>query len=342
MSIWVTRCGRYGEHESRFLEDSRIYMTWERIDGRDLSNCTTYEEFKDLLREDFPEQSERSIGNWAGQISLFATGMEIGDWVLVPRKSNSTIAVGEVRSGYLYDESAEKPYRHSRRIEWLAQEVSRESFAQDLRFSLGSSLTIFGVARNDAETRIRAMGDGGWNSPSTSEVQVDEEVFDETEPIVDYEELARDEIAALIIERFHGHAMQRLVQSILEAQGYQTYNSPPGPDHGIDILAGQGPLGFGRPRICVQVKSGGASDRPTLDQLIGTMQHVNADHGLLVSWGGFTRNAQRELPSQYFKVRLWGRDELLDAIFEHYDNLDEEIKAEIPLKRIWTIATTDD
>ena len=36
-------------------------------------------------------------------------------------------------------------------------------------------------------------------------------------------------------------------------------------------------MGFGEPRVCVQVKSGdSALDRPTLDQLIGVMQNVQA------------------------------------------------------------------
>jgi type I restriction enzyme M protein len=52
----------------------------------------------------------------------------------------------------------------------------------------------------------------------------------------------------------------------------QTRVSPEGTDKGIDILAAPGSLGFGHPRICVQVKSGTEQvDRPTLDQLLGAM-----------------------------------------------------------------------
>ena len=47
-------------------------------------------------------------------------------------------------------------------------------------------------------------------------------------------------------------------------------------------------LGFGSPKICVQV-----TDTSNLSiglpwiQLIGTMSNFNADYGLLVSWNGF-------------------------------------------------------
>ena len=31
MSIWLFRAGRNGEYESRFLEDKRIYLTWDGL-----------------------------------------------------------------------------------------------------------------------------------------------------------------------------------------------------------------------------------------------------------------------------------------------------------------------
>ena len=42
----------------------------------------------------------------------------------------------------------------------------------------------------------------------------------------DLEELARDQIAQLIAARFKGHGLTRLVEGILNAQGYTTYRSP--------------------------------------------------------------------------------------------------------------------
>ena len=32
MSIWLCRAGRFGEHEARFLENNKIYFTFEEID----------------------------------------------------------------------------------------------------------------------------------------------------------------------------------------------------------------------------------------------------------------------------------------------------------------------
>ncbi|MCD2496624.1 restriction endonuclease, partial [Staphylococcus aureus] len=64
----------------------------------------------------------------------------------------------------------------------------------------------------------------------------------------DLNELARDQIAALVAARFKGHGLTRLVEGILKAQGYTTYRSPEGADGGADTLTGSGPLGACAPR----------------------------------------------------------------------------------------------
>lgn len=71
------------------------------------------------------------------------------------------------------------------------------------------------------------------------------------------------------------------------------------------------------------------------------MQNVQARQGLLVSWGGFKGSVDKETASQFFRVRLWTQDDLIDQLLEHYDKLDEDLRAELPLKRIWTVATPE-
>ena len=133
------------------------------------------------------------------------------------------------------------------------------------------------------------------------------------------------------------------MEAILKAQGYTTYLSPEGADSGADILAGAGPLGFSAPRLCVEVKSGDAPiDRPTVDKLIGAVTKFGADEGLFVSWSGFKSTVQKELAASFFKVRLWSQKELLEQLFMHYDRLDEDLRAELPLKRIWMVAAQDE
>jgi restriction system protein len=72
------------------------------------------------------------------------------------------------------------------------------------------------------------------------------------------------------------------------------------------------------------------------------MQNFNAEQGLFVSWGGFKSSVDKEMPKQFFKVRLWDQNAIIDELLQNYNSLDDDIKAELPLKRIWALAIPDE
>lgn len=343
MALWMNRAGSRGEWEQNFLQDQRVYLQWEEI-GQDLGLITDKSELRELLRQTYPESKDGAINSFLGQIWIFVKMMQPGDWVGLPSKIKRVIHFGEITGPYEFDGKREPRLRHYRSVKWFAPDIPRSNIAQDILYSFGPP-TICGI---HAEERIHSMAKNGWRPEGTrtSDVIPREQQKDASEtplPHIDLEESARDEIATLIGRRFKGHDMARLVEKLLNAQGYTTYRSPEGPDYGIDILAAPGPLGFGQPRIVVQVKSGDTpADRATVDQLIGTMQNVNADQGLFVSWGGFKSSVDKEVARQFFRVRLWDQQALIDQVLANYDKLDEDLRAELPLKRIWTVALPED
>ena len=340
MALWLVRGGRNGEHEQRFLGDNRIYATPKEFKV-DFATLATKDKFRAALEKTYPEFPKGKISNYLGQLWQFAQEMRVGDLVAMPLKRKAEIAFGEIRSDYEFREAGMVPYWHSRKVKWLNEGVPRSLFDQDLLYSFGAFMTICKVDRNDAEARVRKLATGGWKTAKDASVA---EQLPPTEPDgIDLERLAMDQIAKLVIARFKGHGMERLVDAILTAQGYVTHRPPEGPDKGVDILAAAGPQGFTSPRICVQVKSGdGAADHPTLQQLIGTMQVVGAEFGLLVSWGGFKSSVDKVQAQHFFKVRLWDQDTLIGELLKVYDKLDEDIRTELPLKRIWTVAAQEE
>ena len=340
MSLWLVRTGKMGEYEKRFLDEKRIYLTWERL-SHDLSTVKSKKALYELLLKLYPDVKQGAVRNWTGQIWPFSHEMKEGDWVVVPSKlKESAIHFAEITGPYVYDPNAKAPFYHHRIVKWIATDILRSNFDQDLLYSFGALQTVCRIERGEAEKRIRAMAKVGWKGQDTGNAE--DEILEGEADNQDLERLARDQIAKLINQKFKGHGLSKLVESILQAQGYTTYRSPEGPDKGIDILAGSGPMGFGYPRICVQVKSGDTPvDSPTLNQLIGSMQNVQADQGLLVSWGGFKSSIDREIATQFFRVRLWDQDKLIDALFDNYDHLATDLRAEIPLKRIWTVAAVE-
>lgn len=44
----------------------------------------------------------------------------------------------------------------------------------------------------------------------------------------------------------------------------------------------------------------------------------------------------------FFRIRLWSRAEVLDALFEVYDRLPEALRAELPLRRTWMLVPDDE
>jgi len=90
-----------------------------------------------------------------------------------------------------------------------------------------------------------------WKAKKTStsiEIVSDE---DADSSQIDLNELILDRISEYIIRKFKRHDIEWLIDEILKAKGFTTYISPEG-----------------------------TVDRPTLDQLIGTMSNFNADYGL--------------------------------------------------------------
>jgi restriction system protein len=343
MAIWLIRAGSHGEYEQKFIQENRVYVTWDGLDVN-LAKLPARPALVDAMTVHYPDTKPKAILNWVSQVWPFAHEIKKGDLVVLPLKTQPAIQIGEIIGDYHFEPTGPDPYYHWRPVKWIAEAVPRVNFGQDLLYTFGAFLTICRVQRNNAESRITTMQKNGWKPEKMSSV-VDASTpgADEDAKSADLEELAQDQIAQLIGARFKGHGLTTLVEAILKAQGYTTYRSPEGADGGADILAGTGPLGFGTPRLCVEVKSeSGPIDRSTVDKLLGAVSKFGATEGLFVSWSGFKTNVQKELAAQFFRVRLWSRKELLEELFAHYDELEEDIRAELPLKRIWTVALSEE
>lgn len=346
MAIWLIRAGSHGEFELKFIQEGRVYVTWDDLDV-DLEKLDNRQELVEALTKRYPDTKTRAIGNWVGQIWPFAHEIQKSDLVILPLKTQRAIQIGEIAGDYHFEPAGPSPFFHWRPIKWIGEAIPRANFGKDLLHSFGAYMTICRVQRNNAEARIAAMRANGWRSETLAAVTKKPSVSNgcAVEPTeeTNLEDAAGDQIAQLISARFKGHDLTRLVEGILKAQGYITYRSPEGADGGVDILAGAGPLGFGEPRLCVEVKSEQTPiDRPTVDKLLGAVTKYGAQEGLFVAWGGFKANVQKELASSFFRVRLWAQKEFLEALFYYYEKLDEDLKAELPLKRIWIVAAQDD
>jgi restriction system protein len=58
--------------------------------------------------------------------------------------------------------------------------------------------------------------------------------------------------------------------------------------------------------------------------------------------GWLTQAAEREIRQQFFQVRVWNADDVLRELLAIYERLPGDVRAKLPLKQIWTLATEDE
>ncbi|HMD70234.1 MAG TPA: restriction endonuclease [Bryobacteraceae bacterium] len=332
MSLWVVRAGGRGEQEETAVKERLVCIGWNELP--DYSACRTKDDLRALYRETYPLERERQVSSGLGQVWSFARDIQKGDLVALPLKTESALEFGRITGEYQYKKVAPN-VMHIRSVEWL-KTVPRSAPPEDILRSINVPRTVIRVLRNDAENRVsKILG----LTPSVLEAMTgDAEAEIAGEDTVNLEQTAHDEILKFIQARFKEHHLEDLVAAVLRAQGFKTRVSPHGPDGGVDILAGSGPLGFDEPRLCVQVKSGSSPEgQKTFKEFNGVMSKLDSEHGLLVSWSSFTPQVKLDARNAFFKIRLWDQGDLVDAILQNYERPDEEIKAELPLKRIWVL-----
>jgi restriction system protein len=213
-------------------------------------------------------------------------------------------------------------------------------------------LTVFSPSRNNATKRLQVVaatgvdpglyggstagGGADGTAGTTSANGGDAPVTDPASaPTLD---AIKDQVRTFVMTRFREHDLTRLVAAILEALGFVCDVSPAGPDGGVDILAGAGPLGFSDPTIVVEVKSEpGPVGSAVLRTLHSAVTRYGADHGVLVAWGGVSRPAVAEFAHLRKTIRIWDSEVLLEKLFQTYPQLPESIRAQLPLKQAWVL-----
>ena len=349
---WIVRSGRMGERESWAIENGVAGGGFLEVGS--LENCDSREDVRLRIASSLPNSKPRKITNFASQLWALKSRLQMNDIIVMPLKSSKAIAIGKCSGPYLYRDDADPSRRHAIGVKWHRIDVPRSVIKQDLLYSLGAFMTICEVERNDAAWRLEqvliAGIDPGSRSPhnlvvaNQHVVEADSDSEDlEGREEIDIDAITQDAIRSHLIENFKGHQLSELTAAILRAQGLTCSVSPPGPDKGIDITVGSGPLGIDSPRIIVQCKSEtGQVGSEVIQKLQGAIATTGADQGLLVAYGGVNKQARELLGNQQFKIKVWDADGLIEALLAYYANLDGEIQAEIPLKQVWTLVVSDD
>ncbi|GAB4410092.1 MAG: restriction endonuclease [Anaerolineales bacterium] len=324
---WMVRAGNNNELADLVYNKNAVAVGWAPM--QDLSHLRTRNEFRQHYASCYPDHSPGRANVNAAQLHRLAREIQEGDYILTYLKANREMLIGLVDGPYEYRTDLFPDYPHVRRVKWLKR-VPRDNFSAPARNSMGSTLTVFNLDEHLPEIH-RAV------SAETTPEPVDE-TKDEAPPFFEEVKARADELIADLISRLDPYDFQDLVAAVLRAMGFRAVSGPPGPDRGVDIVAHPDPFGFERPRIKVQVKhrQGNPVSGPEMRSFIGTLRAD--DCGLFVSTSGFTRDAMLEVERSREPITPLDRDGFIDLFLEHYEALDSQYKAKVPLRKVWVPA----
>jgi restriction system protein len=322
--LWGIHGGKTGDAESLFFKSNVVALGFQPT-GNLAAIAPNRDAFKVVVSEAFPNHKPGAIPNFTGQLFRFVHEMEVGDIVAYPSKKDRQIHFGRVEGPYAFDPKPEPAYPHHRPVSWL-KSVARTKFSQGALYEIGSAMSFFQV-KNFAD-EFWAMLEG----KTVASISVGQ---DETVAAVadDIEETTRDYILKKLAQDLKGHPFASFVAHLLNTMGYRTRVSEEGPDGGIDIVAHKDELGFEPPIIKVQVKSTeGSVGDPAVSSLYGKVG--TNEFGLLVTLGTFTAQAKNFAKSKH-NLRLIDGDELVQLVYQHYDQFDSRYKGLLPLRRVY-------
>jgi restriction system protein len=324
---WMVRAGDDNELADLLEKKHAVAIGWAEMG--DLSSLKTRDDFKAAYRKAHPDDSDRTVAMQAGQIYRFVHEIQNGHYILSYSTATGELLVGTCDGVYKYLPNLfSEDYPHTRLVKWLKR-VSRDHFSEPARASLGGLMTVFQLDDHLPEIEGLATAKPGVPPAAPIDVEAAPEFHTEVEA-------KAGGLIADLISKLDPYDFQDLVAALLRTMNFRATSKPPGADRGVDILAHPDPLGFGRPRIKVQVKHRkGTVSGPEMRSFRGALK--DDDNGLFVSTGGFTEDAKREA-EQSPPITLLDRDGFLVLLLEHYEALEPEFQAKLPLRRIWVPA----
>ena len=323
----MVRAGRDSAFIEEFLSKQMIAIGWWKLG--DLSKIHRREEFSALVEKAWPENNKFQNASSVGQVYRFREEVVPGTTVVTYDSNRRMYHLGFVTGDYVYHPEYDQELVHTKAVKW-DKEVARDILSAGSKNSLGSISTVFCLSTEAAAELLSSLQNGKTVQAADS---VEEEIESEAEVRRDTEQRALEFLQDKL-SKLGWAEMQELVAGLLRAMGYKTRVSPAGPDRGRDIMASPDGFGFQSPRIVVEVKHRkDTMGAPEIRSFVGGLrQH---DNGLYVSTGGFTREARYEADRTNQNLTLMDAEGLGKAIVEHYDRMDSEARALLPLKKIY-------
>ena len=269
------------------------------------------------------------------QVKRFVREVEIGDTVVTYDPETRQCHVGQAGTdATIRTRIVDNSERHEyvREVKWEGT-VSRDDLSTTTRNSLGAISTLFNPSDSASHEMLRLYDGEDQTSPPVEGTRPQSDETDSSQILQEYIDKS-DEFIADQIAKLDWDQLQELVAGIVRAMGYRTRVSKRGPDRGVDVFASPDGLGLEEPRIFIEVKHReGAIGAQGIRSFLGGRR--DDDRCLYVGTGGFSREARYETERSQIPLTLIAMPELRELFVDYYESLDSEIRALVPLRKVY-------
>lgn len=334
--MWMVRAGRDSIYVEHFLQEGIVAVGWAELGNIEPNSSKAA--LQKAYRQAHPRESDGQVGAAVSQLLRFLSEIKVGDRVITYSRDKRLYYLGEILSEAQWAPEIIEEAPRVRKVQWLRR-IFRDQLSVEARNTLGAIQTLFLVNTAVAkELEEKALPlDAPAEAEKIEVVAVEESTLLEQEVRAELTEKAEEAIEERIA-RLDWEELQQLVAGILQAMGYRTTVSRPGPDRGYDVFASPDGLGLEEPRIFVEVKHRPNTSIGSQDIRSFLGGRSAGDKCLYVSTGGFTKDARYEADRANVALTLLGLVDLRRLLVEYYERLNEETRSLIPLKRIYVLA----
>jgi restriction system protein len=159
--VWALHLDRAGDVSApRVAQTTQQFLCRGEPTG-DLARFSTKADIYRQLLTYYGSKRSNSAINAAAQFWSFSHEIKPGDFIVIAEVGEtSSVAIGEVRSGYRYHPERSSYQRHGITVEWIRTGLDRSAIQPDLRANLGSLLSVRELAENNAAFRIAQLAAG--------------------------------------------------------------------------------------------------------------------------------------------------------------------------------------
>lgn len=310
---------QFGKYAQQFLQGNYIAIGW--LPDNDLMGIKSRDELYPIYKQEYPhDTSNIVIGQQVGQIARFLLDIKGGDYVILPSEDTDYIYYGIVENDLSYFYESNDPYcpfPHRRKIKWNHERIQRSAFSVPFQNTIRSSLTVFMISHT--AHFFETIGKSEL-VPSGSKIQDS-----------DHYKIVLSRILELDDKEF-----EILITNLLTALGFEgaEHKGKVG-DGGVDATGELNIFNLAKVKIFVQAKRYKLGMKISSKTVKSLRQSIPSNgQGAFITTCDYDKNAKEvAVESGFPRIGLINGNQLVDILVEHWDNIPEDFRDKLGLKR---------